>query len=132
MYSQYFTFSTSSCSCSQSTLKTITQLWHWLKDCCCVMINECCSLCVCVCVCVSVHICATSSSAHLTSPCWSVSLTPEDNSPLHSAFHKYKSHLSLKWKPIFTADMFLLLNLLSKCISWPSPTPVSFTKTINW
>ena len=40
LYSQYFTFSTSSCSCSQSTLNTVTQLWLCVKDCCCVMISD--------------------------------------------------------------------------------------------
>jgi hypothetical protein len=38
LYSQYFTISTSYCSCSQSTLNTAT---HCLKDCCCVMIGDC-------------------------------------------------------------------------------------------
>ena len=41
LYSQYVTFSTSPCSCSQSTLNTVTPLWHCLKDCCCVMISDC-------------------------------------------------------------------------------------------
>ena len=41
LYSQYFAFSTSSCSCSQSTLNTITELWHCVKDCCCGMISDC-------------------------------------------------------------------------------------------
>jgi len=36
LYSQCFTFSTSSCSSSQST-----QLWHCVKDCCCGMISDC-------------------------------------------------------------------------------------------
>ena len=42
LYSQYFTFSPSSCSCSQPKLNTVTQLWHCLMDYCCVMIGDCC------------------------------------------------------------------------------------------
>jgi hypothetical protein len=71
LYSQYFTFSTSPCSCSQSTLNTVTQFWHCVEDCCCVVISDCwqcvCLVCmfvsvwVCVgcvlCVCVSVWVC---------------------------------------------------------------------------
>jgi hypothetical protein len=41
LYNQYSTFSISCCSCSQSTLNTVTQLWHCVKDCCCVMISYC-------------------------------------------------------------------------------------------
>ena len=40
LHSQYLTFSISSCSCSQSTLNTITELWHCVKDCCCGMISD--------------------------------------------------------------------------------------------
>ena len=61
---QYFTFSTSCCSCSQSTLNTVTHLWHCLKDFCYVMISACWAGCVCVfeccmkgCVCIYVFVC---------------------------------------------------------------------------
>ena len=59
LYSQFFTFSTSSCSCSHSTLNTIKQLWHCLNDCCCVMINVCWQS---VCVCVNVYNCYCNSN----------------------------------------------------------------------
>jgi len=103
LYSQYFTFSTSSCSCSQSTLNTVTQLWQCVKDCCCGMIVIVGRECVCLYV--------TSSSAHLTPPHWSLSLTPQGNSPLQSwIFHFTTINHSWHWtdKPVFSRHVSVI------------------------
>jgi len=66
LYGQYFTFSTSFCTCSQSTLNTVTQWWHCLKHIFCVIICDCWQ-CVCVCVCVCQLFFSTSDFSMLKS-----------------------------------------------------------------
>jgi hypothetical protein len=66
-----------------------------------------------VCVCVSgresVFVCVTSSSAHLTPPCWRLSLIPEGNSPLQFyILHFTNINHSLPWtdNPFFQQTCF--------------------------